>query len=51
MPGHATVIIDIRLDIVQGVVANKNEVIMSFDGLYLYIAQDNDGCSIFVGEV
>ena len=51
MSRHATVIVDISLDIIQSVVANKNEVIISFNGLYLYIAQDNDGCSIFIGEV
>ena len=43
MPRHATVIVDISLEIVQSVVANKNEVIISFNGLYLYIAQDDDG--------
>ena len=48
---HAAVIVDICLDIIQSIVANKNEVVISFNGLYLYIAQDNDGCSIFIGEV
>ncbi len=51
MSRHATVIVDICLDIIQSVVANKNEVVISFNGLCLYIAQDNDGCSIFIGEV
>ena len=51
MSRHATVIVDISLDIILSVVANKNEVIISFNGLYLYIAQDYDGCFIFVGEV
>jgi hypothetical protein len=43
MSRRAIVIIDISLDIIQSIVANKNEVNMSFDGLNLYVAQDDDG--------